>query len=97
LEAKRSKQNDEKEFCFDAKRLKRNSEKIRSETMRNEAKKFFLGFAKTCENEAKQDAFRFISLRSKNLKRAKKGHPMAYCQLALSQQTIYEYFQRQWP
>jgi hypothetical protein len=60
LESKRSKQNDEKRvFCFDAKRLKRNSEKIRSETMRNEAKNFFFGFAKTCEN----------------LKRGKKGHP----------------------
>jgi hypothetical protein len=57
------------------KRLKRNSKKIGSETMRNEAKNFFFGFAKTCENEAKQDAFRFILLRSENLKRAKKGHP----------------------
>jgi hypothetical protein len=43
--------------------------------MRNEAKKIIFGFAKTSENEAKQDAFRFISLRSKNQKRAKKGHP----------------------
>jgi hypothetical protein len=45
--------------------------------MRNEAKIFFVGFAKTSENEAKQDAFRFISFRSENLKRAKKGHPSA--------------------
>jgi hypothetical protein len=43
--------------------------------MRNEAKKIFFSFAKTSKNEAKQDAFRFISLRSENLKRAKKRHP----------------------
>jgi hypothetical protein len=34
--------------------------------MRNEAKKKIFSFAKTSENEAKQDAFRFISLRSEN-------------------------------
>jgi hypothetical protein len=44
--------------------------------MRNKVKKKYFGFAKTRENEAKQDVFRFISLRSENLKRAKKGHPM---------------------
>jgi hypothetical protein len=43
--------------------------------MQNDAEKNFFGFAKTSENEAKQDAFRFISLRSENEKRAKKGHP----------------------
>jgi hypothetical protein len=53
-------------FSFEAKRLKRSSEKTRSETMRNEAKKYFFGFAKTSEKEAKQDVFRFISLRSEN-------------------------------
>jgi hypothetical protein len=53
-------------FGFEAKRLKRNSEKIQSETMRNEAKKLFFSFAKTSENEAKQDEFRFISLHSEN-------------------------------
>jgi hypothetical protein len=42
--------------------------------MRNEAKKI-IGFAKTSEKEAEQDVFRFISLRSENLKRTKKGHP----------------------
>jgi hypothetical protein len=76
FEAKSSKQNNEKRvFCLEVKNFKRNSEKNRCETMRNEAKKLFFGFAKTSENEAKQDAFRFISLRSENLKRAKKGHP----------------------
>jgi hypothetical protein len=29
-------------------------------------------FAKTCENEAKQDPFRIILLQSKNLKKLKK-------------------------
>jgi hypothetical protein len=60
--------NEKRNFGFEAKRLKRNSEKIRSETMRNEAKKLpvFFSFAKTSENEAKQDEFRFISLRSEN-------------------------------
>jgi hypothetical protein len=43
--------------------------------MQNEAKNLFVGFAKTSENEAKQDVFRFILLQSENLKRAKKGHP----------------------
>jgi hypothetical protein len=40
--------------------------------MRNEAKKFFFGFAKTSENDAKQDGFRFISLRSENYKKERK-------------------------
>jgi hypothetical protein len=46
--------------------------------MRNDAKKakkWCVCFAKTCENEAKQVEFRFISLRSENFKKAKKGHP----------------------
>jgi hypothetical protein len=55
-----SKQNNEKQsYCLEAKRFKRNSEK---KTKRNEAKKIVFGFAK----KAKQDAFRFISLRSEN-------------------------------
>jgi hypothetical protein len=53
-------------FGFEARSLKRNSEKIRSETMRNEAKKIIFSFAKTSEKEVKQDEFRFISLRSEN-------------------------------
>jgi hypothetical protein len=58
------KQNNEKRVvCFEAKRLKGNSEKIIGETVRNEGKNYF-GFAKKSENEAKQDAFRFSSLRS---------------------------------
>jgi hypothetical protein len=51
-------------------RRMRNSEK---KSMPNEAKKCW--FVKTSENIAKQDAFRFISLRSENLKRVKKGIP----------------------
>jgi hypothetical protein len=43
--------------------------------MRNEAKNYFIGFAKTIENEAKHDAFRSFRFEAKNLKRAKKGHP----------------------
>jgi hypothetical protein len=38
---------------------------------------FFISFAKTSEREAKQDALRFISLRSENQKREKKEHPTA--------------------
>jgi hypothetical protein len=53
------KNNEKSVICFEAKRLKRNSEKNRSEMMRKEAKKYFIGFAKTSKNE----------------KRAKKGHP----------------------
>jgi hypothetical protein len=34
--------------------------------MQNEAKKLFFSFAKASENEAKQDEFRFFSLRSEN-------------------------------
>jgi hypothetical protein len=41
------------------------------ETMQKEAKKF-VGFAKTSRNEAKQDAFRFIS---GILKKSEKGTP----------------------
>jgi hypothetical protein len=52
-------------FCFEAKSLKRNGEKNRSETMQNKVK-FLFSFAKTSENEAKQDVFRFITLRSEN-------------------------------
>jgi hypothetical protein len=40
--------------------------------MRKEAKKNIFSFAKTSENEAKQDAFRFIS---RKLKKNEKGTP----------------------
>jgi hypothetical protein len=52
-------------FVFEAKRLKRNSEKNQSETMRNKAKKTIFDFEKTAKNEAKQDAFRFIMFEAK--------------------------------
>jgi hypothetical protein len=55
--------------------LKQNSKNNRSETMQNEAKKYFIGFPKTSKNEAKQDVFRFILLRSENLKKSEKGTP----------------------
>jgi hypothetical protein len=79
----RSKIRKKRVFCKEAKKFKRNSENNRSKTMRNEAKKLFFGFAKTSENEAKQDVFRFISLRSENLKRAKKGHPNSCSKIRL--------------
>jgi hypothetical protein len=43
--------------------------------MRNEVKKYFFGFAKSSENEANQDTFCFISLRSKNKKKEQKREP----------------------
>jgi hypothetical protein len=54
-----------KKWVLDMKRksLSEIAKKNRSETMR---KSFVICFAKTSENEAKQVAFRFISLRSEN-------------------------------
>jgi hypothetical protein len=55
------------------------SEIAKKNSKRNEAKKkIFFSFAKTSENETKQDAFRLNSLRSENLK-SEKG--TRYCQI----------------
>jgi hypothetical protein len=50
--------------------------KIEAKRCEKKRKKWCVCFAKTSENEAKQVAFRFILLRSENLKRAKKEHPI---------------------
>jgi hypothetical protein len=65
FKAKKSKRNREKSVLKQKSRSEI-AKKNRSETMRNEAKIYFFGFAKTSENEAKQDAFCFILLRSEN-------------------------------
>jgi hypothetical protein len=44
----------------------KSSSEIAKKLKQNKAKKIIFGFVKTSKNEAKQDAFRFISLGSKN-------------------------------
>jgi hypothetical protein len=77
-EAKKLKKNSEQNG-FDAKRSKQNNEKkeffvllLRRKGSSKIAKKLkhIFSSGKTSENEAKQDAFRFILFRSENLKKS---------------------------